>query len=140
MSDIQESFNSYYEPGERAGIVLNKKMTLPKVAKTGIAGAGALATAFLNSEINQQTSGQLSQNVGLMNPVVEPYLIIRHKNYYNPDDSNIASTRGLPSNAYVSLGSVHGVTKVLECHLEIPSATQDELNEIESLLKGGVIL
>lgn len=41
----------------------------------------------------------------------------------------------------VKLSSCTGYTRVKEIHLEnISSATDDELNEIESLLKDGVII
>lgn len=67
-----------------------------------------------------------------------PSVTITRKKQYNPD--NLGKFIGRPSNESVKLGDVNGYTKVLSCHLEIKGATQSELNEIESLLKEGVIL
>ena len=48
---------------------------------------------------------------------------------------------GRPSNKTVRLSSCSGYTRVKDVHIEkISSATDDELNEIESLLKDGVII
>jgi len=105
--------------------------------------AGSVATKALGAygaAITARTSekrGSLDSNKGLLGYPCAFIQIVRNQNY---TPSNIDITSGEPSNSYVTLKKGMGVTKVLECHLEIPSATQDELNEIESLLKGGVIL
>lgn len=103
-------------------------------------GATAIGSNIISGGIKQKKSGSVSQNIGLMNPVIEPYLIIKKKKSYNPPDENIGNNSGLPSNVCVTLNQVKGFAKVSAIHLEIEGALDEELSEIESLLKGGVIL
>lgn len=51
-----------------------------------------------------------------------------------------ASERGYPSNITATLGDLKGFTAVESCHVGISGATDEELAEIESFLKSGVIL
>ena len=112
---------------------------VPTGVGTAIAGAG-IGANVISGGIKQQKSGSVSQNIGLMNPIIEPYLLIKKKKRYYPPDENIGSIQGLPSNNFVTLGSVKGFTKVSKVHVEVEGATEEELSEIEKLLKGGVIL
>ena len=57
------------------------------------------------------------------------------------DQSSYASIKGLPLNQYRKLGDLSGMTIVDDEHLEnFGSATKQEIDEIKSLLKEGVIL
>ena len=47
---------------------------------------------------------------------------------------------GYPANMTTTLSSCSGYVKVVECHLEKINATDTELTEIDSILKGGVLL
>lgn len=125
--------------------VLNTISTLQKkealqgslgVAKT--AGLGVAAGAALLSQATRVTNmGSFNGNILQYSPG-RPSVTITRKKQYNPN--NLGKYIGRPSNESVKLGDVKGYTKVLSCHLEIKGATQSELNKIESLLKGGVIL
>lgn len=96
-----------------------------------------LGMSVLNHK-TPQTAGSLSSNPGDMLPL-EPYLVIYRNQKYYPEEPQIGSIQGLPTNSYVKLSNCHGFTKVKDVHIEI-SCTQDERAEIESLLKQGVIL
>lgn len=67
------------------------------------------------------------------------YLIISRPNVVYPTSYN--HFYGKPSGKYKQLNTLTGYTQIADCHLEgFASATQNELNEIETLLKDGVIL
>ena len=115
----------------------------------GIAGTvatgGALAPALIsgissaaiNSHIDVQTSNSIGSNAGAMG-IKKPYLIINRLSSYNANAYQ--KTQGYPSNKTAKIGSLKGVTKIKECHLEGIPATDEELEEIYTLLKQGVIL
>lgn len=115
----------------------------------GIAGTvatgGALAPALIsgissaavNSHIDVQTSNSIGSNAGAMG-IKKPYLIINRLSSYNAN--SYQKTQGYPSNKTAKIGSLKGVAKIKECHLEGIPATDEELEEIYTLLKQGVIL
>ena len=115
----------------------------------GIAGTvatgGALAPALIsgigsaavNSHVDVQTSNSIGSNAGAMG-IKKPYLIINRLSSYNANAYQ--KTQGYPSNKTAKIGSLKGVTKIKECHLEGIPATDEELEEIYTLLKQGVIL
>lgn len=109
---------------------------LPLVAASGIRSASSFVG---NMSHSVERSGSITSNAGAMG-VKKPYLIIVRNRTYDPEFYN--RFYGYPANTTVLLGDkyVKGYTKVKDIHLEIKSATQQELNEIETLLKGGVIL
>lgn len=111
-------------------------------AAGGLAGAGRAAiTAAVNvalSKTNITRSGDLSGSVGLLDHF-EPYLIIHRQIQSLAKD--FKKFKGYPSNITSMLSGVTGYTEVEYIHLEnISGATDAELNEIESLLKAGVII
>ena len=67
-----------------------------------------------------------------------PCVIIKRNERYNP--TNLDEMVGLPSNSYVSLGSIKGYTVVKDVFINIQGATQNEKEKIEAALKEGVIL
>ena len=104
------------------------------VAGAVAGGAGTVAS----SKIRTERSGDISGAVGSLDDF-RPYFIIhrpaqslaRHYNKY----------KGYPSNITSMLGSLSGYTEVEHIHLTgIEGATDTELNEIEQLLKNGVII
>ena len=70
--------------------------------------------------------------------IKKPYLIINRLSSYNANAYQ--KTQGYPSNKTAKIGSLTGVAKIKECHLEGIPATDEELEEIYTLLKQGVIL
>lgn len=86
---------------------------------------------------NYEHGGSISANAGLMTKMI-PCVIIKRNQVYNPTHLN--ELHGLPANSYVKLGSCSGYTVVQDVKVDIQSATQSEKSQIETLLKGGVIL
>ena len=103
-----------------------------------VAGAafGAVNTATAKNHV--QRTGDLAGSSGLMGEFV-PYVIM-HK----PVQSlakNYNRFKGYPANITSRLGALTGYTEVEHIHLSsIPQATDAELNEIERLLKEGVVI
>lgn len=86
---------------------------------------------------NVDRSGSFTGNSGAMGPKV-PYLIISRPQTAMADKFETLS--GYPSNTCTPLSACKGFTQVKYCHVENLSATETEKNEIERLLKEGVIL
>lgn len=115
-------------------------------ATGGVAGAigGAIAgtlqsasNIILNSKPTFQRSGNIGGSAGIMG-IQKPFVVIERPNISVPN--NIQHYAGQTSNITMGLGSCSGLTIVDSVHLNGISATSQELKEIESLLKGGVIL
>ena len=111
-------------------------------------GVGAVATAnplmalgagasLLNSHLDVGHSGAIGANAGAMG-IRKPYLIITRKSAY--EAVGYGAFYGYPANKTVTLGSCKGYTRIKSVHVEIPRATANEKNEIEQLLKQGVII
>ena len=97
----------------------------------------ALASTAVNGmKPNVEKSGSLSGMGGMLG-IQTPYLIITRPRQAKPEDQNTFT--GYPSFITETLGSLSGYTEVEVMHLEGIHATESELNEIESLLKSGVI-
>lgn len=107
----------------------------------GVAGAiGGAALSAMNgsAQADVQRSGNFGSNAGAMG-VKKPYIVVSRNIGY--DANNYNKYHGFPANVTVKLGQCSGYTKVLDCHLtNIDRATDSELQEIERLLKTGVIL
>jgi hypothetical protein len=100
---------------------------------------GELAGHALNGHMQQsiQRSGSIGSNVGALG-IRTPYLIITRK---VPLDAHLYQTQyGFPANKTVTLGSLSGYTRVKDIHLAGIPCTDDELEQIERLLKDGVII
>lgn len=96
----------------------------------------ALATSFAMRQHSYERSGTFSGCYGAMCKK-KPYLIITRPivemaDYYQNYD-------GIPANHTIILANCSGYTKFKELHLKVGNAYADELNEIERLLKEGVI-
>lgn len=102
------------------------------------AAAGEIASAAVNSlKPNIEKSGAVSGGGGLMAGKV-PVLILTRPRQALPASQN--EYTGYPAFITRSLGAVSGYTEVHKIRLGGISATDAELDEIENLLKGGVIL
>lgn len=129
--------------GSYMGIVASLASIAGGVAGT-IASGGAAAPMLigaagsaLNARTRVEHSGGFSGNAGAMGGKI-PYLIISRPQTELAENYGVYI--GNPSNHTVTLGSCSGYVQAKECHLENIPATQNELNQIESLLKGGVLL
>ena len=98
--------------------------------------SGALSVALHKESVSR--SGDMSGSMGILDSFV-PYLII-----HRPQQSlavNYNKFKGYPSNITATLSTLSGYTEVEHIHLEgINGATDTELQEIEKLLKNGVII
>ena len=119
--------------------------TLLSAAGTAVFGGGLAMAAgeavgsLLKGHVQQniQRSGSIGSNVGAMG-IRTPYVIITRK---VPLDAHLYQTQyGFPANKTVILGSLSGYTRVKDIHLAGIPCTDDELEQIESLLKDGVII
>lgn len=101
------------------------------------ASAGMILGGLANAKTQVQHSGQFSGSSGAMGGK-KPYLIVSRPQTRVP--SNISEFKGIPSNAIHKLSSCEGFVKVQEVHVASKSAYDNEIQEIESLLKAGVII
>ena len=86
---------------------------------------------------NVERSGSFTGNSGAMGSKV-PYIIISRPQTAMANKFETLS--GYPSNTYTPLSACKGFTQVKYCHVENLYATETEKNEIERMLKEGVIL
>ena len=98
---------------------------------------GAAAQAVTGTRANVAASNTIGSNAGAMG-IKKPYLILNRQNSYNATAYN--DVQGYPSNINVKLSNCSGFTRVKECHLDGIPATDEEIEEISTLLKQGVIL
>lgn len=83
-------------------------------------------------------SGNISSNCGAMG-IKKPYLIINRPQTQLAED--FEKYQGYPSNYTTTLNNCNGFVQVLEVHVDdIKTATSDEKQSIELLLKQGVII
>lgn len=113
--------------------------TAATVGKVGGAVVGGVSTVSGALQPHTTTAGTLNANAGIMG-IKKPYLIIRHRKGFNPNDDSIAHISGEPANTAVSkLSACKGYTVVKDVILNV-QCTDDEAAEIEALLKQGVFI
>lgn len=93
--------------------------------------------AVMGSKPEISRTGTFSGNTGYLG-VRRPYVILERPRLCNP--SEYGKFNGYPSMQTVTLNNISGFTQVQQVQLTGISATASELNEIEKLLKSGVIL
>ena len=141
MTRAMSEVPGYISPDEyKRGIELaSQKSAAPYQAiskRAGILASGS-ALAALRTPPSLQRNGSFTSSGGSLG-VQRPYVIITRPDQSVPDQ--YGSHYGYPSNIYSSLSLLSGYTEVGQIHLTGINATSQELIEIESLLKGGVIL
>lgn len=104
-------------------------------AATGNPAGVVGGIASIKSDI--QRSGGFSGNAGAMN-VKKPFLVITRAVDTQPSGYN--SQYGYPNNKFGYLVNFKGYTRCKSVHVDIPNATADEMDEIESMLKEGIII
>ena len=109
----------------------------PIAAMSAVGLATSAANTAINSKPTVQRSGNLGGSAGILS-ILTPYVIIERPDMSVP--SNIQHYVGQTSNITMSLGACKGFTMCEFVHIDNVAATSDELLEIESLLKAGVIL
>ena len=103
----------------------------------GAAVLGGITNLTFNSHANVERSGSFTGNAGAMGSKI-PYLIISRPQ--TAMSQNFETLSGYPSNTYTNLSACTGFTQVKFVHVENLNATDAEKQEIEQLLKEGVIL
>ena len=133
--------------GETISAAINVATGIVAAAASG--GAAGVATAAAKGAANVAAnpsllspqvshSGAVSGGAGCMG-VQYPFVIREAVNFHSTAGFN--KSTGYPAYYYKQLADVSGFTTVIEAHMNgIPMATQDEIQEIESLLESGVIL
>lgn len=121
--------------------VISVAASVGSLVATGGSSAPTAIPAIASSVVNQmkpqvEKSGSISGSAGVLN-MQTPYLILIRPRQALPSKQN--EFIGYPSLITVQLTELSGYTEVQSIHLENIPATQEELAEIESLLKGGVI-
>ena len=120
--------------------------TVLSTVSTGISGGllgtgGAIASVAVSSAFGAKKEsvikgGSASGGKGFLSPQ-RPYLIITRPDQSLPQNFN--SFVGYPSNITKKLSACSGYTEVDTIHLENINATSAELDELDGLLKAGVI-
>lgn len=115
--------------------------SIGSMVATGGATAPMAATTIATTAVNSlkptvEKSGAMGGMGGMLG-IQKPYLIITRPRQALPADQN--AFMGYPSLITKQLSTVQGYTEVESIHLENVPATDSELSEIISLLKGGVI-
>lgn len=121
--------------------VISVAASVGSLVATGGSSAPTAISSIATSAVNQmkpqiEKSGSISGSAGVLN-MQTPYLILIRPRQALPTKQN--KFIGYPSLITVKLTELRGYTEVQSIHLENIPATQEELAEIESLLKGGVI-
>lgn len=101
---------------------------------TAVSGARTLGNLESNSV---SRSGEIAGNAGILGDY-QPFIVITRP--VNDKPSTYNSNIGQTYNKSVQLGTLSGFTVVDEAHIEGMTATDAEKQEIERLLKKGVIL
>lgn len=129
--------------GSYMGVVSGALSIVAGVAGTMASGGAALPaiagtmSGLSRAHTDVQHSGQFSGAAGAMGGK-KPYLIISRPQ--TRVAGSIERYRGKPSNTTLRIGDCVGYTRILEAHLIIPNAYNDEIDEITRLLKDGVII
>lgn len=96
---------------------------------------------FMSAMVERNYSGSISSELNVFGDIemYKPYILIERVNYYIPDRFN--ELVGRPTTYSGLLKNLHGYTEIGGVHIEyMDIATNQERDEIENILKTGVIL
>lgn len=123
--------------GSAIGIAAGMATGAAPVTAMSIAGlATSAANTAVNSKPTVQRSGNLGGSAGIMS-IMTPYVIIERPRMSVPN--NVEKFVGQTSNITMYLGDCKGFTMCDYVHLDNLNATSEEIVEIESMLRSGVI-
>lgn len=129
-SAVQSSISAGLREGIRtAGSVVSSRAG----RRVAMASTAAIATA----PMNVYRSGTFTEGSAGMG-IQYPYLLVSQPKADIPQ--NYGSYYGYPCNKFVTLGSLSGYTEVGSVHLDGIPATESEMNELERIIQGGIIL
>lgn len=106
---------------------------------TGALGAAAAGLSFMASgeKFSVAQSGSLGGNAGVFGAKT-PYLIVSRP---QPNTAELfPHYQGFPVNTTVTISECSGYQRFSSVHLKCPYAYKEELDEIESLLKSGILI
>lgn len=113
------------------------KNPMEKKTVTGLADLGNGSAELISGKPHIQRGGSLAGAIASM-ALKQPYIIIERPMQQMPSD--YSSFIGIPLNMSKPLSSFSGFTVVSQVFMASSSATDDELNMIDSLLRQGVII
>ena len=121
--------------------VISASVSVGSMVATGGVSAPTAIPSLASTAVNSmkpsiEKSGAMGGTGGML-AVQTPYLILTRPNQAVPSSQN--KFTGYPSFITENLGELSGYTEIEYIHLENIGATENELSEIENLLKGGVI-
>lgn len=119
-----------------AGVTVGALPLMPSVSAM-TAATTATAMQVMGSKATVEQGGTAGSSYGLLS-CKTPHIIINRPVQSKPE--NYQNYKGFPCNITAQLSSLSGYTEILEIHLENINATKSELDELENLLKSGVIL
>ena len=120
--------------GLTSSVGISKKGKIEVDAKEAVSGALNLAESTADSYVRV---GNVSSNFGWTG-IQYPFLIFSRSKVEYP--SNYREMYGMPSMKKERLGNLTGYTQVGEIHLDGLTCLEEERQELETLLKNGVIL
>ena len=124
--------------GLRTGQVANIAGIGMSLSKGNILGAALGVAGTINQKTDVQQAGGIGGSICGALGIRKPYLIINRPIQCESPDFN--KFEGIPSQTTQLLKNCSGFTKIKECHLDGIPATDEEIEEIYTLLKQGVIL
>lgn len=130
------NWDNIFRNAMAAATTLGTSLLAPASAPVLAGAVASAATQAIAAKPRVDRSGALTGVSGWLGQL-RPYIIRTIPEAYIPADQN--KFIGYPAYINVSLGSISGYNEVASIHLEGVPATGNELAEIESLLKGGVI-
>lgn len=123
--------------GSALGVAAGMATGAAPVTAMSIAGlATSAANTAVNSKPTVQRSGNLGGSAGILS-IMTPYVIIERPNMSVPN--KVQKFVGQTSNITMYLGDCKGFTMCEYVHLDNLNATSEEIVEIESMLRSGVI-
>ena len=102
------------------------------VVAGALASAGANALSFMADQGVTHTKGSIGGVAGALSPM-QCYLIVTRPKKVEAEA--YGSINGYPCMKSYKIGDLEGFIQVHKCNWSIPGATEDELNEIESLMR-----
>ena len=136
---FSQSLQSYYSG--LAGVAGSALGALGSGGAGLVSMAGQMASTAMNTAFNMHPNFQRSGGMGgaaAIMGVQTPFIVIQRPRFSVPD--NVTRYAGLTSNMTRQLSGCHGFTMCEYVHLDGISATSEEIMEMESMLKQGVIL
>ena len=125
--------NALTNAGKDSQALASKTRTASSMIQSG---ASAVENV-MNLKPSIERSGAIGSSASLL-AIRTPYIILTRPRQAKPENQNVYT--GYPSFITETLNDISGWTIVQAIHLDNIPCTADELDEIDSLLKGGVIL